>query len=45
MQDHFLSGVQAFVSISDLSVADSMARLGAVAHPSSGRPADDRGPA
>ena len=31
MQDHFLSEVQAFVSISDLSVADFMARLGAVA--------------
>ena len=31
MQDHFLSEVQAFVSISDLSMADFMARLGAVA--------------
>ena len=31
LQDHFLSEVQAFVAISDLSVAEFMARLGAVA--------------
>ena len=30
LQDHFLSEVQAFVAISDLSVAEFMARLGAV---------------
>ena len=31
LQDHFLSEVQSFVAISDLSVAEFMARLGAVA--------------